>query len=52
MEVILESTIKCPNCGHEKTEEMPTGGNWDIRNYMRGPQTWFLASLDGEAKLA
>jgi uncharacterized Zn finger protein len=24
MEVVLESTIKCPNCGHEKTEEMPT----------------------------
>lgn len=21
---ILESTIQCPNCGHEKTETMPT----------------------------
>jgi hypothetical protein len=24
MKVLLESTMKCPNCGHEKTEEMPT----------------------------
>ena len=22
--VVLESTIKCPNCGHEKVEIMPT----------------------------
>lgn len=24
MKIIPESTITCPNCGHQKTEEMPT----------------------------
>ncbi len=24
MELILQSTITCPSCGHSKTEEMPT----------------------------
>lgn len=24
MEVILQSTISCPNCGHKKEETMPT----------------------------
>lgn len=24
VDIVLESTIKCPNCGHEKTETMPT----------------------------
>lgn len=24
MEIILESTITCPNCGHQKEETMPT----------------------------
>ena len=24
MEIILQSTITCPNCGHSKTETMPT----------------------------
>ncbi|NIC06156.1 GDCCVxC domain-containing (seleno)protein [Billgrantia bachuensis] len=24
VDVVLESTIKCPNCGHQKTETMPT----------------------------
>nr|WP_152206283.1 GDCCVxC domain-containing (seleno)protein [Marinobacter changyiensis] len=23
-DIVLESTIKCPNCGHQKTETMPT----------------------------
>lgn len=23
-EIILQSTITCPNCGHVETEEMPT----------------------------
>lgn len=22
--IVLESTIKCPNCGHQKMETMPT----------------------------
>lgn len=24
MEIIIESTITCPHCGHQKTEQMPT----------------------------
>jgi rubredoxin len=24
MEVVLESTLTCPECGHKKTETMPT----------------------------
>ncbi|MCR8914329.1 hypothetical protein FDP08_12375 [Marinobacter panjinensis] len=24
VDIVLESTIKCPNCGHQKTEAMPT----------------------------
>lgn len=24
MELIIESTITCPHCGHQKKEEMPT----------------------------
>ncbi|WP_089706917.1 GDCCVxC domain-containing (seleno)protein [Vreelandella arcis] len=24
VDVVLESTIKCPNCGHQKEETMPT----------------------------
>ncbi|PHQ25141.1 hypothetical protein CLH62_12395 [Marinobacter guineae] len=24
VDIVLESTIKCPNCGHQKTETLPT----------------------------
>jgi hypothetical protein len=24
MEIIIESTVTCPQCGHQKTEQMPT----------------------------
>jgi len=24
MEIIIESTLTCPDCGHQKTEQMPT----------------------------
>lgn len=24
MEIIIESTITCPNCGHQKTQQMQT----------------------------
>ncbi|MDT7928880.1 MULTISPECIES: GDCCVxC domain-containing (seleno)protein [unclassified Tepidimonas] len=23
-DIVLESTLRCPQCGHEKTERMPT----------------------------
>jgi len=26
MEIQKYSTLTCPNCGHQKTEEMPTDG--------------------------
>jgi len=26
MEIQIYSTLTCPNCGHKKTEEMPTDG--------------------------